>query len=41
MTFYVILSNEGMLLATTMAAKFAQNYPKLPNFAKNNELEEL
>jgi hypothetical protein len=32
--FIFFLSNEGMLLATAIVAKSAQNYPKLPNFVK-------
>jgi hypothetical protein len=34
--FFFFLSNEGMLLATAIAAESAQNSPKLPNIVKNN-----
>jgi hypothetical protein len=32
--FLFFLSNEGMLSAIAIAAEYAQNYPKLPNFVK-------
>jgi hypothetical protein len=30
----IFLSNKGMLSAIAIVAEFAQNNPKLPNFAK-------
>jgi hypothetical protein len=36
--FFFFYSNDGMLLATTIAINFAQNWPNLP---KNNLLDEL
>jgi hypothetical protein len=32
--FFFFLSNEGMLLATAIAAEFSQNSPKQPKTAK-------